>query len=169
MQDFFIYNMLNGILFVRYLCIMRLFFYIGVLFFSLTSLSQDLESRFYTITDNTLPKEFALEKSYIYTKYGTFDLTKNIGINEDNYWKAVSIVDASTKEEAYLNRRYTEKKEINSETLGFRKTVVKENTFSIEVGNPYNYGQSSRFRNSVYRDASALPFYFSPYHIRSYQ
>lgn len=148
---------------------MKAVFFIGILFLSLALNAQDLESRFYTIDDTTLPKEFALEKSYVFAKYGTLDLIKNVGINEDNYWKAVSIIDASTKQEAYLNRRYTEKKEINSETLGFRRTVEKEKTFSIEVGNPYNLNQSSRFRNSVYRDASVLPFYFSPYYMRNYQ
>lgn len=148
---------------------MKTIFFISILFFSLNSVSQDLESRFYTINDNTLPREFTLEKSYVFTKYGTFDLTKNIGINEDNYWNAVSIADASTKEEAYLNRRYVEKKEINSETLGFKKIVEKEKSFSIEIGNPYEFNRSTRFRNSVYRDASVLPFYFSPYYMRSYQ
>lgn len=142
--------------------ILVLFFcclFVGPLF------SQEFGQQFFTISEESLPKSYLLENSSFVQKYGLIDFHVSVGINQDNYWKAVSMEEAYAKEEAYLNRRKNPvQKTITSETLGFQKTLPKkEMGIQVEVYDR-GFNPSSRFRNTVYRDASMVPYYFNPYY-----
>lgn len=151
-----------------YLCkksIVKFLIQIAAFLFCLTVSSQDFESRFYTIDDNSLPSLLQLDQSNFVKRFDKVSFTPTLGISSGNYWKPVSMIDAMNQQEAYLNRKNDDKTpSITAETLGFKKTVEKESKIKVEVRNPYFVRRNS-VQNSVYRDAS-LPFFYNPFHHR---
>ncbi|HLU51514.1 MAG TPA: hypothetical protein VKZ42_05060, partial [Flavobacteriaceae bacterium] len=95
----------------------NLFLYIGLLI-SFQIYAQEFGQQFFTIGEESLQKSMLIENSKFIQQFGLIEFnSKSIGINEDNYWNAVSMSDVYAKEEAYLNRRKnTNQKVITSET-----------------------------------------------------
>jgi hypothetical protein len=126
-----------------------------------TIFSQEFGSQFLTITEDTLPQTFAVENSFFIHTYDKVAFTNTLGVTASNYWKAVSMEDALSRQDAYLNRRNTTTTPINAETLGFRRVIQKESAIRVEVRDPY-FVRRNGVRNQVYRDAS-MPFMYNPY------
>ncbi|MEX2349791.1 MAG: hypothetical protein WD554_02835 [Flavobacteriaceae bacterium] len=144
---------------------MKFLLYIFSFCFSLTVSSQDFESRFYTIDDNSLPPLLQLDQSNFVKRFDKVSFTPTLGISSGNYWKPVSMIDALNQQEAYLNRKNEENQpSITAESLGFQKAIKKDSKIQVEINDPY-FARRNRVHNSVYRDAS-LPFFYNPFYQR---
>jgi len=126
--------------------------------------AQEFGQHFLTINAETLPSFHIVEKSDFINKSGKVEFTKNLRVNASNYWNPVSMMDALTQQDSYLNRKNTIKKEITAESLGFTLPKPTESTIQFQVGTP-NYFDSNRVRNSVYKDVS-MPFLYPSYNER---
>ncbi|HZH69186.1 MAG TPA: hypothetical protein VFD80_01885 [Flavobacteriaceae bacterium] len=130
--------------------------------------SQDFETRFYVINDESLPIVSVVEESMFFRKNSKITFKGDLRINANNYWQAVDMNAAINKQESYLNRKNTVQKEITSESLGLYRPK-KNNDSGVQVRfQPGIYNtQRNRTKNSVYIDMSQ-PIYYSNLGRRGY-
>jgi len=134
----------------------------NIFFLTLSSLlfSQDFESRFYVINDESLPIVSVVEESMFFRKNSKITFAGDLRINSDNYWQAVDMNAAINKQESYLNRKNTIQKEITSESLGlYRPRKNDESGVQVRLQPGIYHNQHNRTQNSVYRDMSVPMFY----------
>ena len=128
---------------------------------SFTSFSQEFGAKFLTFSEETLPAVFVVENSNFLQLTKKTKFSKNLQVNASNYWNPVSMIDALSNQDAYLNRKNTVQKEYTAESLGFARPATNEPSIQFQVRTP-NYSEGYRVKNTVYRDVS-MPFVYPVY------
>lgn len=154
----------NFYIFVRMKTIQRFVFFVFLLLFH-ANFAQDLETRFYSLTDISLPTVFVLEESTLLAKMKKISFSSNLQVTSSNYWQPVNMLQAMEQQSSYLATKASPKKEITAESLGFQTQQEKEADVQIYFNNA-RHSRRQRVRNSVYQDVSQ-PFLYNPFYYRN--